>query len=122
MGHSGVKRVLDRLQSNYWRRGKSDAVVAVVNVCLPCALVKARFRESGKEQQSLLVRGPGYRWGVEFTAPLEITGAGNSLVMMCIEHFTEWVELTLLPSKSSKDSALGLLEGVLSRPGAWGRC
>ena len=38
--------------------------------------------------------------------------------MVCIEHFTKWVELIPLPSKSSKDSAYGLLEGVLSRYGA----
>ena len=38
--------------------------------------------------------------------------------MVCIKHFTKWVELTPLPSKSSKDSAQGLLEGVLSCYGA----
>ena len=36
-----------------------------------------------------------------------------------LEHFTEWVEFIPLPSKSSKNSARGLLDGVLSR---WGRC
>ena len=40
--------------------------------------------------------------------------------MVCIEHFTKWVELVPLPSKSSRDSARGLLEAVLSRFGALG--
>ena len=35
--------------------------------------------------------------------------------MVCIEHFTKWVELIPLPSNSSQVSACGLLEGVLSR-------
>ena len=35
--------------------------------------------------------------------------------MVYIEHFTKWIELIPLPSKSSRDSARGLLEGVLSR-------
>ena len=34
--------------------------------------------------------------------------------------FTKWVELIPLPSKSSKDSARGILEGVLNRYGAPG--
>ena len=42
------------------------------------------------------------------------------MVMVCIEHFTKWIELIPLPSKSSRDSARGLLEGVLSRYGAPG--
>ena len=41
--------------------------------------------------------------------------------MDCIEHFTKWVELVPLPSKSSKDSARGLLENVLARYGAPGQ-
>ena len=38
--------------------------------------------------------------------------------MVCIKYFKKWVELIPLPSKSSRDSARGLLEGVLSRYGA----
>ena len=120
MGHFGVQRVLDRLQKDYWWRNMGDAVVAAVKSCLPCARVKAGFRESGKELQPLPVRGLGYRWGVDFAGPLPKTSAGNSWVMVCIEHFTKWIELIPLPSKSSKDSARGLLEGVLSRYGAPG--
>ena len=92
-----------------------DTVVTVVKVCLSCARVKARFRESGIELQPLPVRGLGYRWGVNFAGPTEITKAGNRYVLVCIEHFTKWVELILLPSKSSRDAARGLLECVLSR-------
>ena len=46
MGHFGVQRVLNRLQKNYWWRGMGDTVVATVQACLPCAQVKAGFRES----------------------------------------------------------------------------
>ena len=41
-------------------------------------------------------------------------------MLVCIEHFTKWVELIPLPSKSSKDAARALLDGVLSRYGAPG--
>ena len=120
MGHFGVQRVLDRLQKNYWWRNMGELVVTVIKACLPCARVNAGFREAGKELQPLPIRGLGYRWGVDFAGPLPRTKAGNRCVMVCIEHFTKWVELIPLPSKSSRDSARGLLEGVLSRYGAPG--
>ena len=51
---------------------------------------------------------------------LQRIAAGNTYVLVCIEHFTKWVELIPLPSKSSKDAARALLDGVLSRYGAPG--
>ena len=97
-----------------------NTVVGVVKACLSCACVKAGFEESGKELQSLLIKGLGCRWGVDFARPLEKTTAKNQWVMVRIEHFTKWVELIPLPSESSKDSAQGFLKGVLSRYGAPG--
>ena len=97
-----------------------DTVVAIIKACLSCARVKVGFRESGKELQPLPIRGLGYRWGVDFAGPLVETRAGNKWVLVCIEHFTKWVELIPLPSKSSRDAARGLLDGVLSRYGAPG--
>ena len=95
-----------------------DTMVATIHACLPCAQVKAGFRESGKELQPLPIRGLGHRWGVEFVGPLEKTATGHTYVLVCIEHFIKWVELIPLPSKCSKDAARALLEGVLSRYGA----
>ena len=66
MGHFGVQRVIDGLQKNYYWRGLGDTVVVVVQACLPCARVKAGFRESGKELHPLPIRGLGYRWGVAY--------------------------------------------------------
>ena len=106
MGHFGVQRVLDRLKHNYWWHGMADTVVRVVKACLSCARVKAGFRESGKELQPLPIKGLGYRWGVDFAGPLPTT-AGNEWVMVCVEHFTKWVELIPLTSKSSRDLARG---------------
>ena len=41
-------------------------------------------------------------------------------MLVCTDHFTKWVELIPLPSKSSRDAARGLLECVLSRYGSPG--
>ena len=113
--HFGIECVLDRLQRNYWWWGMVDTAVTVVKSCMSCARVKSGFRESSKELQPLPIRGLGHRWGVDFAGPIEKTATGNARVLVCIEHFTKWVELIPLPSKSSKDSPRALLEGVLNR-------
>ena len=92
-----------------------DTVVRIVKACLSCARVKAGFKESGKELQPLPIRGMGYRWGVDFASPLATTPWDNKWILVCIEHFSKWVEVIPLPSKSSANAARGLLEGVLSR-------
>ena len=89
MGHFSVQHVLDRLQKNYWWRGMGDTVVRIIKSCLSCARVKVGFRESGKELHPLIIRGLGYRWGVDFVGPLALTKAGNKWVLVCIEHFTK---------------------------------
>ena len=61
----------------------------------------------------------GYRWGVDFAGPLAKTPSGNQWILVCIEHFSKWVELIPLPSKSFANAARGFLE-VLSRYGAPG--
>ena len=48
------------------------------------------------------------------------TARGNRYVMIAVDHFTKWVELVPLKSKSSADVAHAFLDQVLSRFGAPG--
>ena len=56
---------------------------------------------------------------MDFAGPLAKTPRGNQWILVCIEHFSKWVELIPLPSESSANAARGFLE-VLSRYGAPG--
>ena len=61
-----------------------------------------------------------FRWGIDFAGPLPTSDRGNKYILVCIEHFTKWVELIPLPSKSSANVARAFLENVLSRYGVPG--
>ena len=76
-----------------------EMVARVVKECMSCARGKASFRESGKNLQPLPIKEPMYRWGVDFAGPMEETERGNKYVLVCIEHFTKWVELIPTTSK-----------------------
>ena len=118
LGHFGVKRVISMLQRNYWWRGIGDDVVRVVGACMPCARVKAGFQESLQELRPLPLCELGYRWGVDLVGDSPITAKGNKYVKIAVEHFTKWVELVPIRSKSSTDVAHAFLDEVLSRFGA----
>ncbi len=42
--------------------------------------------------------------------------------MIMIEHFSKWVELVVLPDKSSRDTSQTFLQQILSRFGACAKC
>jgi transposase InsO family protein len=42
--------------------------------------------------------------------------------MIMIEHFSKWIELVVLPNKSSYSTSQALLQQVLSRFGAYDEC
>jgi hypothetical protein len=42
--------------------------------------------------------------------------------MIMIEHFSKWVELVMLPDKSSYNTSHAFLQWVLSRFGAYAEC
>jgi hypothetical protein len=58
-----------------------------------------------------------YRWGLDLCKMLHTSEDGNKYVVVMIEHFTQWVELVLIPEKSSFYTAAAL-KGVLTRFGA----
>ena len=117
MGHFGIHRILDRMRRNYWWKGMDATATQVVKACMPCARTKAGFRVSGKELQPLHLQGLMFSWGIDFAGPLIETKRGNKYVLVCIEHFTKWVELIPLPSKSSAHVARAFLENIISRYG-----
>jgi hypothetical protein len=59
-----------------------------------------------------------YRWGLDLFGPFPETSRGFKYVLVCIEHFTKWVEAFPLRDKSSAEVSYHTLHGVLSRYGA----
>ena len=64
-----------------------------------------------------MLQGLMFRWGVDFAGPLRESERGNKWILVCIEHYTKWVELVALPTKSSANVAKAFLENVLTRHG-----
>ncbi|GIL49963.1 hypothetical protein Vafri_6086 [Volvox africanus] len=115
MGHFGKRRTLGLLQTGFWWPGMSRDVATVVGTCKLCDQVNAVGNVKPEELQPLPIKGPFYRWGCDLAGPFPTTKRGNTMVMVCVEHFTKHVELAALPSKHSEQTARVLLERVLTR-------
>jgi hypothetical protein len=58
--------------------------------------------------------GLGYQWSLDFVSPLSLTPRHNRYVLVMIEQFSKWLELVLLPNRSSKGVAYAFLDKILS--------
>ncbi len=70
----------------------------------------------------LPIQGIFYYWSCDLAKELPQTSRGNVYIMIMIEHFSKWVELVVLPDKSSHSTGQTFLQQVLSRFGACVEC
>jgi hypothetical protein len=62
--------------------------------------------------------GLGYQWSLIFTRSFNLIVHFNQCVLIIIEQFSKWIELTPLQNKSGEGVAYAFLDQVLSRFGA----
>ncbi|GIL64966.1 hypothetical protein Vafri_18821 [Volvox africanus] len=115
MGNFGKHRTLGLLQTGFWWPGMSRDVATVVGACKLCDQVNAVGNVKPEELQPLPIKGPFYHWGCDLAGPFPTTKRGNTMVVVCVEHFTKHMELAALPSKHSEQTARVLLKRVLTR-------
>jgi hypothetical protein len=63
-----------------------------------------------------------YHWSCDLARELPQTSRGNVYIMIMIEHFSKWVELVVLPDKSSHSTNHAFLQQVLNMFGACAEC
>jgi len=57
----------------------------------------------------LPIQGMFYRWSCDLVGELPETSRSNVYIMIMIEHFSKWVELVVLPDKSSHSTSQAFL-------------
>jgi hypothetical protein len=55
-------------------------------------------------------QGMFYRWSCDLIRELPQTSKSNIYIMIMIEHFSKWVELVMLPNKSSHNISQTFLQ------------
>jgi hypothetical protein len=87
-------------------------------VCSVCDRVKASFRAVHPSLHPLHIEGMFYRWGCDICGPFDETARGYKYLLVCIEHFSKWVEVVPLRSKKPSEVRDAFVQAVLTRFGA----
>ena len=117
-GHFGRRRTTQMLLLSYWWYGLYRDVQQVLSRCVACDNNKATFNSLQPVLHPLEIRGLMYRWGADLFGPYPASSRGNSYVLVCIEHFSKWVEAFPMPNKTAAEVAYHLQHGVFARFGS----
>ena len=117
-GHFGVLRTTYRIGLKYWWKGRRADVERVLSHCSTCDRVKASFNAVHPSLHPLPIEGMFYRWGCDLCGPFDVTVRGHKYLLVCIEHFSKWVEVIPLRSKKPSEVRDAFIQAVLTRFGA----
>jgi len=119
-GHFGSRRrTVNLMFPNFFWANMGRDVKELVNCCSLCDRVNTTFNATAKQLNPLPLLWLFYRWGVDLAGPLNPTSsAGHKYVMVTIEHFMKFVDVTPIADKSAATTAQVLLETVLCRFGS----
>ena len=117
-GHWGRRRTVHLVMQTYWFVHLYQVVRDVVRSCPSCSRQQAVFNSMQPELHPLPMRGFMYRWGVDTAGPFPASDRGHTYFLVCIEHFSKYIEVFPLKNKCSSEIAYHFLHGVLSRYGA----
>jgi hypothetical protein len=92
-GHFGVLITTNRISLKYSWKGRRADVERVLSVCTTCNRVKASFNAVHPSLHPLPIEGMFYRWGCDLCGPFDETPRGHKYLLVCIEHFSKWVEV-----------------------------
>ena len=117
-GHFGQRRTTQLVLLHHWWAGLYKDCARAVRECNACDRVNATFNSTQPVLNPLPVRGLMYRWGLDLFGPYPESERGHKYVLVCVEHFSKWIEAFPMTSKASAEVAYHMLHGVISRYGA----
>ena len=116
MDHAGRERLLERIKRNYYCYGMSREVKRYVYSCEACQVTKgkpSKLPNSG----NLEYGNPMDQVSIDILGPFLPTPAGNTVVLVAVDHFTRWIEAYPLPDQKAETCARTLYEQLFCRFG-----
>ncbi|XP_043661543.1 uncharacterized protein K02A2.6-like [Drosophila teissieri] len=92
--HGGLHKSLAKLRQFYYWPGMSADVQELVKVCEVCKVSKTaiKIKRPPMGEQRVTERA-GQRLFIDFMGPYPRTKAGNSVIFVCLDHFSKFVRL-----------------------------
>ncbi len=116
-GHLGMTKTIARLKLRfYWPKLSSDARQYVAS-CAVCQFTKPSQRKPAGLMVPLRPQKPWEYTGVDFIGPLPRTPCGNAYILVFVDNFSKWVEVSAVKEATAHVAASKLLSEVFARYG-----
>ncbi|XP_033105323.1 uncharacterized protein K02A2.6-like [Anneissia japonica] len=115
--HQGVKRTKHRLKEKFCWYGMGKDVERYVTTCENCNRSKKTTRKGKYPMTEFHAGVPMERVHIDFLGPLPKTEQGNIYILVMVDQFTKWVEISSLPSQTSEVTARAVVRDFFSRFG-----
>ena len=94
--HPADKRLYDILRNRFYLPGMSKDTANWVAACLKCTQHKSGRPLSNGLLIPIITTQPFEMICMDIKGPYKITPSGNEYILVCIDHFTNWVEAAAL--------------------------
>lgn len=116
-GHLGMTKTIARLKMRfYWPKLSSDAKKYVAS-CTVCQFTKPSQRKPAGLMVPICPQRPWEYTGVDFVGPLPRTPCGNAYILVFVDYFSKWVEVSAVREATAQVAASKLLSEVFARHG-----
>lgn len=116
-GHLGMTKTIARLKLRfYWPKMSSDAKKYVAS-CTVCQFTKPSQRKPAGFMVPIRPQRPWEYTGVDFVGPLPRTPCGNAYILVFVDYFSKWVEVSAVREATAQVAASKLLSEVFARHG-----
>ena len=116
IGHFGIAKTLNMVSNQFYWRGMTEQVKAVLLSCRACQTMRTHFNEP-KELHPIAVKGVYNTVGIDLIGPLQRSLKGNRFIITCVDYLTKNVEARATPDKTSETVADFFWEEVICRHG-----
>ncbi len=117
-GHTGVNRMIQTLQKNYWWPRFREDVLNHVRHCDSCQRNKSSTQKPHGELMPLQL--PRTTWSsvsLDLITQLPKTRSGNSTIMVMVDRLSKMVHLAAMSSDGAADCLKVFLQNVVSKHG-----
>ena len=117
-GHLGVTKTLARLRLRFfWPKMASDVKTYVIS-CSVCQLTKPCQRKPAGLMVPIKPQRPWEYTGVDFVGPLPRTPNGNAYILVFVDYFSKWIEVSAVREATARVAASKFICDVFARHGA----
>ena len=116
--HMGWERTLQALKQTYFWPGMREEVKQLCQACLTCQLSSGVFRRKDTISGHLRADHPREAWSIDLAPGLKMPDGERSNIVVCVDDFSKFVILDIIPTRQAEDLKAWFLKKVL---GPYGR-